>query len=143
MANPGLNPVQAAKFHMADMLQWSRLLSGVDSPRHTPHPASRPIDYRVRVICSQNGADLPFDQSDPDHVNAIADQLRTLAEHQLINDQGRSAEVFDSMGNVRPELLAGSVGVAVVVGSGEPSPESSVQGSDEGESFAFGNDGSD
>ena len=52
-------------------------------------------------------------------------------------------EVFDSLGNVRPELLAGSVGVAVVVGSGEPSPESSVHGLDEGEIFAFGNDGSD
>ena len=86
---------------------------------------------------------MPFDQSDPDHVNTVADQLRTLAESQLIDDQGRSVEVFDSMGNVRPELLAGSVGVALVVGSGEPSPESSVRGSDEGESFAFGNDGSD
>ena len=64
-------------------------------------------------------------------------------EHQLIDDQGRLVEVFNLLGNVRPELLAGSVGVAVVVGSGEPSPESSVHGSDEGETFAFGNDGSD
>ena len=86
---------------------------------------------------------MPFNQSNPDHVNAIADQLWTLAESQLINNQGRLVEVFNSMGNVRPELLAGSVGVALVVGSGEPSPESSAQGSDEGESFAFGNDGSD
>ena len=51
-------------------------------------------------------------------------------------------EVFDSLGNVHLELLAGSVGVGVVVGSGEPSPESSVHGSDQGETFAFGNDGS-
>ena len=64
-------------------------------------------------------------------------------EHQLIDNQGRLVEVFDLLGNVRPELLAGSVGVAIVVGSGEPSPESSVHGSDEGESFAFGNNGSD
>ena len=143
MANPGLDLVQATEFHVADMLQRSRLLSSVDSPRHTPHPASRPINYRVRVIGSQNGADLPFDRGYPDHVNAIADQLRMLAESQLIDDQGRSVEVFDLMGNVRPELLAGSVGVALVIGSGEPLPESSAQGSDEGESFAFGNDGSD
>ena len=86
---------------------------------------------------------MSFDQSDPDHINTIADQLRTLVEHQLINNQGRSVEVFNSLGNVHLELLAGSVGVAVVVGSGEPSPESSVHGSDEGETFAFGDDGSD
>ena len=64
-------------------------------------------------------------------------------DHQLIDDQGRSVEVFNSLGNVRPGLLAGGVGVAVVVGSGEPSPESSVRGSDKGESFAFSNDGLD
>ena len=52
-------------------------------------------------------------------------------------------EVFNSLGNVHPELLVGSVGVAIAVGSGEPSPESSVHGSDKGESFAFGNDRSD
>ena len=52
-------------------------------------------------------------------------------------------EVFDSLGNVRLELLVGSVGVGVVVGSGEPLPESSVHGLDQGETFAFGNDGLD
>ena len=52
-------------------------------------------------------------------------------------------EVFDLLGNVCPELLVGNVGVDVTVGSGEPSPESSIHGSDQGESFAFGNDGSD
>ena len=62
---------------------------------------------------------------------------------QLVDDQGRSVEVFDLLGNVRPELLVGNVGVDVTVGSGEPSPESSVHGSDQGESFAFGNNGSD
>ena len=52
-------------------------------------------------------------------------------------------EVFDSLGNVHPELLAESVGVGVVLGSGELSPESSVHGLDQGETFAFGNDGLD
>ena len=52
-------------------------------------------------------------------------------------------EVFDLLGNVHPELLMGNVGVDVTVGSGEPSSESSVHGSDQGESFAFGNNGSD
>ena len=52
-------------------------------------------------------------------------------------------EVFDSLGNIHPELLRGNVGVDVTVGSGGPSPESSVHGSDQGESFAFGNDGLD
>ena len=143
MANPGLNPVHTAKFHMVDMLQRSRLLSSTDSPQHTPHPASCPIDFCIGAVGSQIGVDTSFDQSDPDHVNTVTDQLQTLVEHQLIDDQGRLVEVFDSLGNVHPELLAGSVGVAVAVGSGEPSPESSVHGSNEGESFTFGNDGSD
>ena len=52
-------------------------------------------------------------------------------------------EVFDSLGNVHPELSVGSVGVGVTIGSGELSPESSVHGSDQGETFTFGNDGSD
>ena len=52
-------------------------------------------------------------------------------------------EVFDSLGNIHPELLRGNVGVDVTVGSGELSPESSVHGSDQGETFAFSNDGSD
>ena len=61
----------------------------------------------------------------------------------MTDSQGRSVEVFDPLGNVRPELLVGNVGVDVMVGSGEPSPEISVHGLDQGESFAFGNDGSD
>ena len=52
-------------------------------------------------------------------------------------------EVFDLLGNIHPELLMGNVRVDVTVGSGEPLPESSVHGSDQGESFAFGNNGSD
>ena len=52
-------------------------------------------------------------------------------------------EVFDLLGNVHLELLAGSVGVGVMVGSGEPSPVSSIHGSDQGETFAFSNNGSD
>ena len=52
-------------------------------------------------------------------------------------------EVFDLLGNVCPELLAENVGVGVVLGSGEPLPESSVHGSDQGETFTFGNDGLD
>ena len=71
------------------------------------------------------------------------DQLQTPVDHWLIDDQGREVEVFDSLGNVRPELLAESVGVGIMLGSREPSPESSVHGSDQGETFIFGNDGSD
>ena len=52
-------------------------------------------------------------------------------------------EVFDLLRNVRPELLAESAEVGVVIRSGEPLPESSDNGSDRGESFTFGNDGSD
>ena len=36
-----------------------------------------------------------------------------------------------------------SVGVGVMIGSGEPSPESSINRSDQGETFTFGNSGSD
>ena len=50
-------------------------------------------------------------------------------------------EVFDLLGNVHPELLAGSMGVGIVLGSGGPSPESSGHGSDQGETFAFDNEG--
>ena len=66
-----------------------------------------------------------------------------LSCSRMVDSQGRLVEVFDPLGNVRPELLMGNVGVDVTVGSGEPSPESSVHGSDQGESFTFGNDGSD
>ena len=143
MANLGLDPVHAAEFHMADMLQRSCLLSSADSPQHTPRPASHPIDFHVGAVSSQIRVDTSFNRSNLDHVNTITDQLWTLVEHQLIDDQGRSVEVFDLLGNVHLELLVGSVGIAVAVGSGELSPESSVHGSDEGETFAFGNNGSD
>ena len=143
MANPGLDPINAAEFHVADMLQRSRLLTSTETPPRIPHPASRPIDFRVGAIRSQIVTDTSFDPTDPDHVNNAADQLRTLSSSRLVDSQGRLVEVFDPLGNVRPELLMGNVGVDVTVGSGEPSPESSVHGSDEGESFAFGNDGSD
>ena len=92
---------------------------------------------------SQIAADMLFDRADPDHVNSAANQLRTLVDSRLIDNQGRSVEVFDLLGNIRLELLMGNVGVDVTVGSGEPSPESSVHGSDQGESFAFGNNGLD
>ena len=86
---------------------------------------------------------MSFNQYDPDHVNNVANQLQMLVDHQLINNQGREVEVFDSLGNVHPELLAESVGVDVILGSGEPSLESRVHGLDQGETFAFGNNGSD
>ena len=143
MANLGLDPVNAAEFHVADMLQQSRLLTSTETPPHIPHPASHPIDFHVGAIGLQIATDTSFDPTDPDHVNNAADQLRTLSLSQLVDDQGRSVEVFDPLGNVRPELLMGNVGVDVTVGSGELSPESSVHGSDQGESFAFGNDGLD
>ena len=75
--------------------------------------------------------------------NTVTDQLQTLVDHRLIDNQGRVVEVFDSLGNIRPELLVGSVGVGVTVGSREPSPKSSVHRSDSGETFAFSDDGLD
>ena len=143
MANPGLDPVNAAKFHVANMLQRSRLLTGTETPPCIPHPASQLIDFRVRAIRSQIVTDMSFDPADPDYINNAVDQLWTLSLSRLVDDQGRLVEVFDPLGNVHPELLMGNVGVDVTVGSGEPSPESSVHGSDQGESFTFGNDGSD
>ena len=143
MANLGLDPVHAAEFHIADMLQRSHLLTGMDTLPHTPHLASRPIDFHIRAVGSQIAANTLFNCNDPDHINNAADQLQTLVDCRLIDNQGRSVEVFDSLGNVRLELLLGNVGVDVAVGSGEPSPKSSIHGSDQGGSFAFGNDGSD
>ena len=143
MANPGLDLVNATKFHVANMLQWSWLLTGMETPPRIPHLASRPIDFCVGAIGSQIATDTSFDPTDPDHVNNTADQLQMLSSSRLVDDQGRSVEVFNPLGNVCPELLVGNVGVDVTVGSGEPSPESSVHGLDQGESFTFGNDGSD
>ena len=143
MANPGLDPINAAEIHIADMLQWSCLLTGTETPPCIPHPASHPIDFRVGAIGLQIATDTSFNPTNPDHVNNAADQLRMLSLSQLVDDQGRSVEVFNLLGNIRPELLVENVGVDVTVGSGEPSPESSVHGSDQGESFTFGNDGSD
>ena len=122
MANPGLDPVNAIEFHVADMLQWSHLLTGMETPLRIPHPASRPIDFHIRAIGSQIITDTSFDPADPDHINNTADQLRTLSLSQLVDNQGRSVEVFDLLGNVCLELLMGNVGVDVTVGSGEPSP---------------------
>ena len=79
MANPGLDPVNAAEFHVADMLQRSRLLTGTEAPPRIPHPASRPIDFRIRAIGSQIPIDTSFDPTNPDHVNNVTDQLRTLS----------------------------------------------------------------
>ena len=143
MANPGLDPVNTAEFHVANMLQQSRLLTGTETPPRIPHPASRPIDFHIGAIRSQITTNTSFDPTNPDHINNATDQLWTLLLSQLVDDQGRSVEVFDPLGNIRPELLVGNVGVDVTVGSGEPLPESSVHGSDQGESFPFGNDGSD
>ena len=143
MANLGLDPVHAAEFHVADMLQQSRRLTGTNTPLHTPHPASHLINFGVRAVRSQIAANTSFNQTDLDHVNSAMDQLRTLVASQLIDDQGRSVEVFDSLGNIHPEFLRGDVGVDIMVGSGELSPESSVHDSDQGETFTFGNDGSD
>ena len=64
-------------------------------------------------------------------------------DHHLVDDQGRAVEVFNSLGNIRLELLAESAGVGVMIGSGELSPESSDNGLDHDETFAFGNNGSD
>ena len=143
MANLGLDPVNATEFHIANMLQWSRLLTSTETPPHIPHPASCLIDFHVGAIGLQIATNTSFDPADPDHVNNATDQLRMLSLSRLVDDQGRLMEVFDPLGNVRLELLMGNVGVDVTVGSGEPSPESSVHGLDQGESFAFGNDGSD
>ena len=81
MANPGLDPVNTTEFHVADMLQRSCLLTSVDTPPHTPHPASHLIDFHIGAVSSQIGVDMSFNQSNPDHVNTIADQLQTLVDH--------------------------------------------------------------
>ena len=122
MANPGLDPVHTSKFHMADMLQRSCLLTNTATPPCTPHLVSHPINFHVGAIGSQIGDDMALNQSNPDHVNIIMDQLQTLVNHLLIDDQGREVEVFDSLGNIRPELLAESVGVGIVLGVTNATP---------------------
>ena len=64
-------------------------------------------------------------------------------DHQLVDDSSRMVEVFDSLGNIRLELLAESSGVSIMIGSREPLPKSTNNRSDHGETFAFGNNGSD
>ena len=79
MANPGLDPVNAAEFHVADMLQRSCLLTGTETPPCIPHPASHLIDFCVGAIGSQIATDMSFDPVDPDHINNAMDQLRMLS----------------------------------------------------------------
>ena len=143
MANPGMDPVHTTKFHIADMPQRSCLLTSKDTPPHTPHPVSRPINYRVGAKGSQIRDDMVIDQSDPDHARIVANQLQTLVDHWLIDKCSRAVEVLDSLGNVCPELLVESTGIGIAIGSGEPSPESSNNRLDRSETFAFGNNGSD
>ena len=79
MANPVLDPVNTAEFHVADMLQRSHPLTSMETPLHIPHPASHPINFRIRAIGSQIATDTSCDPADPDHVNNAADQLQTLS----------------------------------------------------------------
>ena len=81
MANPGLDPVNAAEFHVADMLQQSHLLTGTETPPHIPHLASCPIDFHVGAVRSQIATDTSFDPTNPDHINNAVDQLRRLVDH--------------------------------------------------------------
>ena len=97
-ANPGLDPVHTAEFHVANMLQRSRLLTSTNTPPHIPHPASCPIDFRVGAVGSQIAANTSLDPTNPDHINNAADQLQRLVDCRLINDQGRLVEVFNSLG---------------------------------------------
>ena len=57
MANPGMDPVHTAKFHVANMLQQSCLLTSKGTPPNTPHLASCPINYCIRAEGSQIGDD--------------------------------------------------------------------------------------
>ena len=82
-----------------------------------------------------------IDHDFPNHNSIITNQLRTLLDHKLVDDQGRVVEVFNQLGNIHLELLAESGGVGVMIRSGEPSLESIHNRSDRGETFTFGNDG--
>ena len=83
---------------------------------------------------------MAVNQSDPDHASILVDQLQTLVELRLVDERGRTVEVFDLLGNVHPELLVESLGVGIAIGSGELLPESSDNRSNCGETFTFGND---
>ena len=78
MANPGMDPVHATKFHMANMLQRSCLLTSTNTPPCTPHLVSHLIDYHVRAEGSQIRDDMVINQGDPDHARIIVDRLWTL-----------------------------------------------------------------
>ena len=80
MTNPGLDPVHATKFHVANMLQRSRLLTGMDTPPHTPHLASRPIDFHIGAIGLQIVTNSSSNRTDPDHVNNATDHLQILMD---------------------------------------------------------------
>ena len=75
MANPGMDPVHAAEFHIANMLQWSHLLTCKDTPPCTPHPVSCLINYCNRAEGLQIGDNMVIDQNNPDHTRIVADQL--------------------------------------------------------------------
>ena len=69
MANPGLDPVHAGEFHMANMLQQSHLLTNTATPPCTPHPTSCPINFHIGAAGSQIRDNMVLDRSNPDHIN--------------------------------------------------------------------------
>ena len=140
MANPGMYPVHAAEYHITDMPQQSCLLTTEDTPPHTPHLVSHLIDYCIRAKGLQIRDNMVINQSDPDYAMVVVDQLWTLADHELVDKCGRMVEIFNLLGNICLELLVESVGVGIMIRSGEPSPESSNNRLDCGETFTCGND---
>ena len=105
MANPGLDPVNAAEFHVADMLQRSRLLTGTETPPRIPHLASRLIDFRIGAIGSQIATDTSFDPTDPDHVNNAADQLQSAG-----GESGEMGGILKSVGQHSSGVVDGECG---------------------------------
>ena len=61
MGNLGMDPVQAGEFHVANMLQWSHLLTNADTPPCTPHLVSHPINYHVGAEDSQIRDNMALD----------------------------------------------------------------------------------
>ena len=107
----------------------------METPPPVPHPTTTLIDYHVGMESSLIRKRITIVPQDPD-------QLTALVNSPMYNREGQEVEVFDAMGNIYLEGLAEVLGMGLMIRSGELSPKSSINGSDCGETFAFGNDGS-
>ena len=73
MANPQLDPTQAAELHITDMLCQSHLLTNMEAPPPVPHLTATSVDYHAGAEDSLIRDWIAIIPSDPDQLQDLAD----------------------------------------------------------------------